>query len=214
MRHSQRKRGENRWAKPKDTTPVLDPTSVDAETPGRLEKARPFLAIGVVVFIFVAARAYGFLDGFDANGVRARVEDAGAWGQVVFVGLFCASQVVQFPGLVFVAAAFLLWGTVTGFILGFVGALVALSAGFLFFRAIGGRAAGRIKWPLIQRILARLDARPVSSVALLRMVTLFAPPVTYALALSDVRFRDYLFGTLLGLFPPILVAALLFEFID
>ncbi|MBL6974174.1 MAG: TVP38/TMEM64 family protein [Deltaproteobacteria bacterium] len=178
-----------------------------------MEKLRPFIALGVVGVVFVAARMGGFLDEANADGVRARVEAAGAWGYVVYLALFCASQFVQVPGLIFVATAFLLWGPVTGFILAFGGALVALTAGFWFFRAIGGRAARHIEWPLVKRMLARLDARPVASVALLRLITLLAPPVTYALALSDVRFRDYLLGTLLGLLPPVLAAAFLFDVI-
>lgn len=186
---------------------------MDEKTAGRIEKSRPFIAIGLVVLVFIAARTSGFLDASDADSVRAQVVAAGPWGHVVFLALFCASQFVQAPGLLFVAAALLVWGPVTGFLLAYAGALVALSTGFLFFRVIGGRAARRIEWAFVQRMLDRLEARPVASVAVLRMVTLLAPPVTYALALSDVRFRHYLVGTLIGLFPPILAAAVLFEVI-
>ena len=53
------------------------------------------------------------------------------------------------------------------------------------------------KWP--RRLLAGLDAHPVKSVALLRVLLQTLPALNYTLALSGLKFRNYLIGTLIGL---------------
>ena len=64
-----------------------------------------------------------------------------------------------------------------------------------------------------QRLLARLDARPVSSIVVLRFFMQTAPPLNYALAMSGVKFRDYLVGTVLGLPLPIALYCLFFDYL-
>ena len=48
-------------------------------------------------------------------------------------------------------------------------------------------------------MLARLDARPIRSIVLLRKLLQSVPALNYTLALSGVGFRSYLLGTALGL---------------
>jgi len=40
------------------------------------------------------------------------------------------------------------------------------------------------------------------------------PPLNYALAMSGIRFRDYLVGTLLGLPLPIMAYCLFFDYLS
>ena len=59
----------------------------------------------------------------------------------------------------------------------------------------------------------RLDAQPIRSVVLLRVLFQTVPALNYALALSGIRFRQYLTGTLLGLPLPILLYCLFFDYL-
>ncbi|MES2910430.1 MAG: hypothetical protein V4718_03525 [Pseudomonadota bacterium] len=74
---------------------------------------------------------------------------------------------------------------------------------------LGGNALREIggKWP--QRLLAGLDAHPVKSVALLQTL----PALNYTLALSGLKFRNYLIGTLIGLPLPIAFYCIFFDYI-
>jgi uncharacterized membrane protein YdjX (TVP38/TMEM64 family) len=51
------------------------------------------------------------------------------------------------------------------------------------------------------------------SVAVLRLLFQTLPALNYALALADIRFRDYLVGTILGLPLPIFLYCYFFELI-
>ena len=53
------------------------------------------------------------------------------------------------------------------------------------------------------------EARPVQTIALLRLVLWLAPPLSYALASSNIRMRDHILGSAIGLIPPVLAVTLL-----
>jgi uncharacterized membrane protein YdjX (TVP38/TMEM64 family) len=82
---------------------------------------------------------------------------------------------------------------------------------FFLVRLVGGDSLRKLDSPLAQRILARLDAHPVRSVILLRLLFQTLPALNYALALSGIRFRPYSYGTLLGLPIPIALYCVFFD---
>ena len=79
---------------------------------------------------------------------------------------------------------------------------------FLTIRFAGGDALRQLNNRTVARILRQLDARPIRSIVLARMLFQTLPALNYALATSGVKFRDYLIGTLLGLPLPIFLYCL------
>lgn len=164
-----------------------------------------------LVALFAVGRLAGWTDDLSTARVRAAIESAGAWGPILFVLAFSVGELLHVPGMVFVAAAVVAYGRLGGGALALAGAIVSLSVSFVVVRAIGGKPLGAIRWRFARRVLGHLDARPVRTVALLRLVLWMSPQVNYVLALSSVRFRSYLAGSALGLTLPIAGIALLFD---
>ena len=81
------------------------------------------------------------------------------------------------------------------------------------FRFLGGDALQQLKNPLARRVFGTLNQRPVLSVALLRVLMQTAPSLNVALALTGVKLRDYVLGTLLGLPLPIALYCVFFDFV-
>jgi uncharacterized membrane protein YdjX (TVP38/TMEM64 family) len=84
---------------------------------------------------------------------------------------------------------------------------------FLVIRFIGGNALRELKSKTAQRLLGRLDAHPIQSVVLLRVLFQTVPALNYALALSGIPLRKYLAGTLLGLPLPIFLYCVFFDYL-
>ena len=78
-------------------------------------------------------------------------------------------------------------------------------------RTGGGRALSQLERPFLKRILQKLDERPIRAVLVLRMLLWLAPALNYTLAMTDLRFRDYLIGSALGLVIPVAGATLFFD---
>lgn len=170
--------------------------------------------LGILLFlmtIITLAQVSGLRSQFNLAYLRGILDGHPVEGLLIFVVLFALGNLIQLPGWLFLASAVLVLGPVWGGIVTYVAACVACALTFLLVRWLGGAALRRLSNPLAQRLLARLDAQPVRSVALLRILFQTLPALNYTLALSGLQFRQYALGTLLGLPVPIALYCLFFE---
>ena len=165
-----------------------------------------FLSILLVVF-----QVSGLRDHFDLAFVRQVILQHRIGGLILFVALFSLGNLIQIPGWVFLAAAVLALGRMWGFAATYVAAIVSCAITFEIIRALGGDALRSLDNRLAVRILRELDARPIVCVALLRLLFQTAPALNYALAMSGIKLRNYLIGSLIGLPVPIAVYCIFFD---
>jgi uncharacterized membrane protein YdjX (TVP38/TMEM64 family) len=168
----------------------------------------------VLLFVLLAGLyAYGRHSGasawFQREALQQHIARSGPLGALVYCAVFSIGELLHVPGLVFVAAGVLAWGRLLGGGLAFLAALLSISVAFFVVRGVAGGALAGVdrRRPLLSRLLRHLDERPIRTVALLRLVFVLWPGVNYALALSRVRYRDYLAGSALGLLLPLTVVA-------
>jgi uncharacterized membrane protein YdjX (TVP38/TMEM64 family) len=167
------------------------------------------LAVVLLALVYVRYRT-PFGASLSTTRIRDLVQHAGAAGVALFILAFAVGELLHVPGMVFVGAGVMAWGPLAGGAVSYIGALISVSLVFFVVRAIGGQPLATVKQPRVRAILARLEARPILTVALLRLFLWVAPPINYALALSTVRYRDYAIGSALGLALPAVLAALFF----
>ncbi|TNE49683.1 MAG: TVP38/TMEM64 family protein [Deltaproteobacteria bacterium] len=185
-----------------------------AEVPRR--KTSPWrwvLLIGVLVGLFVLARAMGWQEYMQPQRLRKLIEGAGFVGVIMYLGIFAFGELVHIPGLVFVAAGVYAYGQLMGGALALAGAILSVTVSFWVVRIVGGQALSEIRWSILKKMLERLDERPITIVIVLRLMFFIAPPVNYALALSTIRFRDYLIGSAIGLTPVLVFSVLFFDWL-
>ena len=128
------------------------------------------------------------------------------WSFPVVTGCLVVGILLLLPASVMMMIAGFLFGITKGFMAFWVATLFASTAAFLI-----GRKLAR---PLIKRKLARKPEYAVIDkairrkgfyVVLLTRLVLFLPfpLLNYTHGLTDVRLRDYLLGTMIGMVPPI-----------
>jgi len=170
------------------------------------------LAVGLFLAVLRASvQLSGLRDHFNVAFLRDLVLRHPGSGVVIFVLLFSLGNLIQIPGSIFLAAAVLTLGKLEGGAITYVAAVAGCAATFVSIRALGGDALRLLHNRVAVRILRELDAHPVGSVAALRMLFQTAPAVNYALAMSGIRFRSYLIGTLIGLPLPIAAYCIFFD---
>lgn len=167
-----------------------------------------FLGVLLAVFELSGLRAH-----FDLAFLQQRIADNRVSGLLVFVLLFVLGNLIQIPGWIFLAAAVLTLGRVWGGLATYLAACVSCAATFIAIRLIGGSALRELRSGLAKRILARLDEHPLRSVVVLRILFQTVPALNYALALSGIRFRHYIIGTLIGLPLPIALYCVFFDYL-
>ncbi len=163
------------------------------------------LGVGVLlVTLYLVARATGLTEWVTAERLRGAILGAGPWGVLVFLVAFALGTLVQVPGVLFIAVSVAVYGQLLGGTIGLAGALIAVSTTFCTVRAVGGRPTGAAAKGVVGKLLGGLQRYPKRTVIGLRLVTFLSPPVTYALALSPIRYRDYMIGSAVGLVPPLM----------
>ena len=171
--------------------------------------ARPCLVVGVITLVVVGVLASGVVDRVrDDEQLRASIDNAGALGPLVFVGLMVLLVPLNVPGVLFVVPATVLFGTVGGVALSLVGGFLASAVGVLAARRLG-RAVFETRMPeRVRRIEARVSANGFWAVVVLRMFTYLMQPVDWLCGISSIPTRTVLAGTFVGLIPPTLVVSL------
>jgi len=172
----------------------------------RLIAVALFLAVLWALFQFTGLRSH-----FNLQFLHDSFEQHRLSGLLIFTLLFALGNLIQIPGWIFLAAAVLALGQWWGGLATYVAACVSCLFTFWLIRLLGGDSLRQLGGRVAARLFARLDAHPVQSVALLRLLFQTVPALNYALALSGVRFRSYLLGTLIGLPLPILLYTVFFD---
>jgi uncharacterized membrane protein YdjX (TVP38/TMEM64 family) len=139
--------------------------------------------------------------------VVSQLATLGAWGAVLFVGLYVIASVAMAPAFVLTFAAGAVWGLWRGSILVYIGAVLGASAVyFLAARLVRTRV---ITWidrePRLAVVRRAVAEQGVWLMFLLRLSPLVPfVQLNYVLVLSGVRYRDYLIATL-GMWPTIVM---------
>ena len=177
-------------------------------------KYRRLISVGLFLFsLIVVFELSGLRQNLSLDYLRATLADNPWRGGLIFVLLFCAGNLLQIPGWIFLAAAVITLGKVYGGLLTYVAAVISCLAIYGLIRGLGGNALRELDSPLARKIFRYIDERPLMSVVALRTIFQTAPPLNYSLALSGVHYRYYVLGTCIGLPLPIAVYCLAFDFL-
>jgi uncharacterized membrane protein YdjX (TVP38/TMEM64 family) len=95
----------------------------------------------------------------------------------------------------------------------YAAASVSCIVTFLLIRWLGGNALQRLENKTVVKVLRRLHTHPLQSIVVSRVLFQTLPALNYALAMSGVKLRHYVLGTLLGLPLPIALYCVFFDFL-
>jgi uncharacterized membrane protein YdjX (TVP38/TMEM64 family) len=166
-------------------------------------------AVVVVVAVVWAIVRSGVFADASVAGLRGQIESYGALAPLVFMGLILAGLFVPAPLLLMVAVGGAMFGTLPAFLYVWTAAVVGTTIPFALMRQAVGPAATRFRG--LRRIDERLAERGFATVLGLRLVLCMAPPLSWGLGATRVRWRDYVAGTALGIAPGIALVAYLGE---
>ena len=166
-----------------------------------------------VLTLVLLERTLGLRDHLNLQYLQQQLHGHPVSGVLLFVALFAVGNMLHLPGWIFLAAAVYAFGRLDGGALTYVAASLSCVFTFATIRFIGGDVSATLKRPFAVRLLAQLHAHPVRNVVILRTVFQTLPTLNYALALSGMRLRNYVIGTLLGLPLPIAVYCLFFDYL-
>lgn len=163
---------------------------------------------GVIFLGAIIAGIYhsGLLQQASPENIRDQVLAFGPWGPVIYVILFTFVPLTLFPDAVLAIASGMAFGMWRGFLLTWLGALSGGSLAFWLARVIGQEAMEKLQKRMGHKPHEVPHMKGFLSVLVLRLVPLVPfDVVSYGAGLSHVRYRDFIFGTAVGIIPGVCV---------
>jgi uncharacterized membrane protein YdjX (TVP38/TMEM64 family) len=193
-----------------DPIDIINDEVVPDTAPGAGRRAvYRLLLLGVSIASLLAVSfAAGITEHLTTESIRTTVAEAGAWGVALYMLIFVGGQMLHLPGLIFIGAGAIAFGAGPGAALALLGGTLATAVNFVFVRMVGGQPVHALKHPLARRGIDLLDRRPLRAILGLRLVFFTSPAITTVFALSNVRFRDHLLGSAIGMAPAIVGSAI------
>jgi uncharacterized membrane protein YdjX (TVP38/TMEM64 family) len=201
-----------------DPESPIDPLELIDELapPERASVARrPLLRVALLMLLLVGVGAtwrYGPLAGLvdpDAFAGFARPFRESPLGGLIALGAFVVGSLLIVPVIALIAATALAFGPWLGFLYAFAGVLLSAAITYWIGRVLWAGTIRRLAGPRLSLISKRLGERGFLATLVLRVVPVAPFTVVNLVAgSSQVSFRDYLIGTVIGMTPGIFALTL------
>jgi uncharacterized membrane protein YdjX (TVP38/TMEM64 family) len=154
-----------------------------------------------LLLLAAAAAATVHRDRFDPAALDAWLGSLGPWAPIGYIVLYALATVAFVPGTIFGAGG-VLFGAVWGSLWNLLGATLGATLAFLVARYVAGAWVEHQAGGVLKRLIHGIDAEGWRFVAFVRLVPLFPFNLSnYALGLTRIPLRHYVFATLVCMVP-------------
>ncbi|MBE0710802.1 MAG: TVP38/TMEM64 family protein [Candidatus Aminicenantes bacterium] len=163
---------------------------------------KPIALFVMLLAFIVLARVFNL--GSRIGELRAWILSLGAWGPLVYIGIYAVAVVLAIPGSAITIVGGVLFGSITGIAVVSIGSTIGAALAFLVSRHIARDSIARrfeknAKFQSLDRLTKDQGA---IIVAITRLVPLFPfNLLNYGFGLTHVRFWTYVFWSWLCMLP-------------
>ena len=171
-----------------------------------LVKAGIFIAFIVLAISLI--RFTPIKDYLTAEALGNFLETAGHWAPVLYMLIYAIGVCLFLPGTLLTGLGAAIFGAYWGFLYVWIGAMLGASAAFFIGRTLGREFAASLIGDRLKKYDDAIERNGFATVLYLRLVYFPFTPMNFGMGLTKVHFRDYFFGTGLG----IIVGTFIFTF--
>ncbi len=162
-----------------------------------------FIILAISLIRFTPIKNY-----LTAQALGHFLETAGYWAPVLFMLIYTVGVCVFLPGTLLTGLGAAIFGAYWGFLYVWIGAMMGASAAFFIGRTLGRDFAASLIGDRLKKYDDAIERNGFATVLYLRLVYFPFTPMNFGMGLTKVHFRDYFFGTGLG----IIVGTFIFTF--
>lgn len=156
------------------------------------------LAVFIVVAIYVI-RFTPVKEFLTREVLGQLLNKVGPWAPPLFMLVYAAGICLFVPGTLLTALGAAVFGPYWGFLYVWMGAMVGASFAFWIGRTLGREFAASLVGERLKKYDDAIARNGFAAVLYLRLVYFPFTPMNFGMGLTNVRFRDYFFGTGLGI---------------
>lgn len=178
---------------------------------GKLGKGAIIKAAILAAFVVAAILAVRFTPLktlLTAERLGSLLQAAAWWAAPAFILVYAVGICLFIPGTLLTALGAAIFGPYRGFLYVWVAAMLGAAGAFLIGRYLGREFAASLIADRLKKYGDAIERNGFAVVLYLRLVYFPFTPMNFGMGLTKVAFRDYLWGTALG----ILVGTFIFTF--
>ena len=179
--------------------------------PKKSSKAGLLKILAFVSFIIAAVYLVRFTpvqDFFTRQTLGEFLEGVGIWAPIAYIMVYAVGVCLFVPGTLLTGLGAAIFGPYLGFVYVWIGAMAGSSAAFIIARTLAREFAESLIGDRLKKYDDGIERNGFATVLYLRLVYFPFTPMNFGMGVTKVRFRDYFFGTGLG----IIVGTFIFTF--
>jgi uncharacterized membrane protein YdjX (TVP38/TMEM64 family) len=162
-----------------------------------------FIITAIIVFRFTPVKNY-----LTAEALGDFLENVGLWAPLIFIIIYAVGVCVFLPGTLLTGLGAAIFGAYWGFVYVWFGAMAGAGGAFWIGRTLGREFAASLIGDKLKKYDDAIERNGFATVLYLRLVYFPFTPLNFGMGLTKVHFRDYFFGTGVG----IIVGTFIFTF--
>jgi uncharacterized membrane protein YdjX (TVP38/TMEM64 family) len=162
-----------------------------------------FIILAIYFIRFTPVKGY-----LTAEALGKFLDSAGIWAPIVFILVYAGGICLFVPGTLLTGLGAAIFGAYWGFLYVWIGAMLGASGAFFIGRELGRDFAASLVGDRLKKYDEGIERNGFATVLYLRLVYFPFTAMNFGMGLTRVRFRDYFFGTGLG----IIVGTFIFTF--
>jgi uncharacterized membrane protein YdjX (TVP38/TMEM64 family) len=170
--------------------------------------AKAAILVAFILFAIYVVRFTPVNEYLTAETLGNVLEKAGIWAPVAFILVYAVGVCLFIPGTLITAIGAAIFGPYWGLLYVWVAAMIGASTAFFIGRTLGREFAASLIGERLRKYDDAVERNGFATVLYLRLVYFPFTPMNFGMGLTKVRFRDYFFGTGLG----IIVGTFIFTF--
>lgn len=186
----------------------VDPARQEPSKTGKRPLVKGLLLVAFLLAAVAVVRLTPLQSYLTPAGLGRFLEMAGIWGPVIFALVYAAGVCLFVPGTLLTTLGAAIFGPYHGFLYVWIGAMLGASAAFWIGRTLGRDLAASLVGDRLKKYDEAIERNGFATVLYLRLVYFPFTPMNFGMGLTRVRFRDYFFGTAIG----IIVGVFIFTF--
>lgn len=135
---------------------------------------------------------------------------SGRYAPFIFIAAFIAGFYLRIPGFIFMILGAIVFGRRHAILFSFIAITAGTTLTFFTARFFLRDTVSQMQIRGVKGLNEKVVRRGFVTVLLLRLIFFLLPPLNWMLGVTKVKYRDYLFGTILGVTPGVLIFALVF----
>jgi uncharacterized membrane protein YdjX (TVP38/TMEM64 family) len=171
------------------------------ETP-KFRRTALIKAVLLVMFIVTAlllVRFTGIREFLTVEKLGTLLAAAGLWAPLAFIAIYAVGICLFIPGTLLTALGAAIFGPYRGFVYVWIAAMLGAAGAFLIGRYLGREFAASLIGDRLKKYDDAIERNGFATVLYLRLVYFPFTAMNFGMGLTKVRFRDYLWGTGLGI---------------